>query len=166
MTPLTTAEPAEDLSTIRAEIDDLDDTLQLLVAARLGLARRAAAAKGGAYLFRPARARAVLARVSDGPVPAPLAHALWSALMAGALAEEGTREIVVTDAALVVPAMLRFGTVLPVRTDPGAGALAPDAIVIVARGTPPPPGAVILDDVLDGAGAVAGHIVGPAGERA
>ena len=165
MTPLTTAEPAEDLSTIRAEIDDLDDTLQVLVAARLGLARRAAAAKGGAYLFRPARARAVLARVSDGPVPAPLAHALWSALMAGALAEEGTREIVVTDAALVVPAMLRFGTVLPVRVE-AAAALAPDTILIVARGAPPPPGAAILDDVLDGAGAVAGHIVGPAGERA
>lgn len=160
----TTAEAHPALATIRDAIDQLDDELRALIARRIELARAAAHAKSGRDLFRPEREHAVLARAASGPVAPALGRAVWTQLIAGALMAEGVAEIVVATEALRVPALLRFGQVLPVRVaaDAALHAARPDALVIMAA---PPPGCVALDAVVDADGRTVGHVVGPAGVR-
>ncbi len=154
----TSAAPATDLAGIRARIDAIDDQLLALVGQRLALAREVGRLKAHRHLVRADREAALLARVAAGPVPARVAYALWVQLIAAMLAEEGIAEIVITDERLRLPAMLRFGQVLPVRLEPDGLARAHrhDAITIVPPGTIPPPGCAALMALPDGAGLVIG----------
>jgi chorismate mutase len=152
------AAPAPDLASIRARIDAIDDQLLSLVAQRLALAREVGRLKAHRHLLRAEREAELLARVTAGPVPARVAQALWVQLIAAMLAEEGIAEIVITDERLRLPAMLRFGQVLPVRLEPDALGRAHrhDAITIVPPGTVPPAGCALLMALPDGAGLVIG----------
>lgn len=146
------------LARIRAAIDLIDDRLLALVGERLALAREVGRIKGQRHLVRPEREAELLARVAAGPVPGRVAHAIWVQLIAAMLAEEGIAEIVITHEQLRLPALLRFGQVLPVRLDPDGLAAAGrhDAITIAPPDAVPPPGCAILMALPGGAGLVIG----------
>lgn len=163
--PLPTA--VRTLGDIRADIDRIDEALLALVADRLALAEEVKMLKARARLFRPDREAELFARVTAGPVPAPVGRAIWTQLIAGMLAAEGVSEILFTDEALRIPALLRFGQVLPLRHDPDAltHACRYDAIVVALPDQPAPSGCVVLAPVHDETGAVVGQVIGAEGDK-
>lgn len=150
--------PLSSLAGIRAQIDAIDDRLLALVAERLALAREVGRIKAHRYLVRADREAELLDRVATGPLPPRVARALWVQLIAAMLAEEGIAEIIITEERLRLPALLRFGQVLPVRLDPEglAHAHRHDAITIAPAGAVPPPGCAVLLALPDDAGLVVG----------
>ena len=155
---LPAASVAPGLETIRSRIDTIDDQLVALVADRLALAREVGWIKGHRHLVRADREAALLDRVAAGPLPPAVARAIWVQLIAAMLAEEGMVEIVVAEEALRLPAILRFGQVLPIRVAPDwrGHAARHDAITIAPPDAAPPPGCTVLMALPDGAGLVIG----------
>ena len=114
-TTLARIAPPDTLEDLRAEIDAIDAQLLALIAQRLGIADRVRAVKpGGVTLFRPEREIAMLARVSAGPIPAPLANTIWRAFIGAMLAREGLTRVVADPPELVAVARARFSGQLPV----------------------------------------------------
>lgn len=153
-------EPSTTLSSIRYEIDRVDDAILALLARRFALAPEVRKLKNGKRLFRPEREAALLARVSHGPVPSSVARAVWTQIIAGMLQAEGVGEVVISEERLRLPAVMRFGQVLPVRVDPEAQyAEALDRILIVSADTALPPGCTRLAEVRDSEQVVVGHVI-------
>jgi chorismate mutase len=146
------------LARVRSAIDAIDDRLLDLVAERLALAREVGRIKRHRHLVRADREAALFARVEAGPLPPQVARAIWAQLIAAMLAEEGIAEMILADEALRLPALLRFGQVLPARVDADWVVHAPrhDAIVIAPAQAQPPPGCAVLLALPGGAGVVIG----------
>jgi chorismate mutase len=160
--PAASVAPA--LDAIRRRIDAIDDQLLALVADRLALAREVGRIKGHRHLVRADREAALLARVAAGSLPPAVARAIWVQLIAAMLAEEGIVEIIVAEEALRLPAILRFGQVLPIRVAPDwrRHAARHDAITIAPPDAAAPPGCAVLMALPE----CAGLVIGPDPEAA
>lgn len=159
MTPNLKAVPPEwSLAQLRAEIDRIDAQLLALIAERLALAPEIAARKCGEPLFRPGRESALFARLGAEPV----VRGVWTQLIAGMLAAQGVRAVLLTEERLRVAALLRFGAVIPMTVDPCALARAAEAEVIVVAppGTEPPRGCARLCELPDHSGTLAAIVIG------
>lgn len=88
------ADASPSLAQLRAEIDEIDDTLLALLQRRVAIGRRVAAAKGdsaGPFL-RPGREAAILRRLAgqaaDGDLPVAVIERVWREILAANLARQ------------------------------------------------------------------------------
>lgn len=100
--------PATSLSTLRAELDQVDDALHDLLMQRAGIVARVAAlgAKGPVAL-RPGREADILRRLlrrHHGPLPRRLLPRIWRELFAATTAMQGNYAITVCEAGAPQPA--------------------------------------------------------------
>jgi chorismate mutase len=114
---------APDLEMLRAEIDDVDDTLLALIEQRLAKAAAIATLKSreqpNCLRLRPDRERNVLDRVAEraGRLPEPAVRTIWRELMGLSLQTQSRTEIVLCaphrPVAIADGARLRFGCQAP-----------------------------------------------------
>jgi len=82
---------ADDIESLRREIDGIDDELLKLLNRRAGVAQRIGAAKGGAVAYRPERESEILRSLrerSRGPLPAERAIAVFREVISACRAME------------------------------------------------------------------------------
>lgn len=93
------AAPGDTLSTLRAELDHLDDQLHDLLMQRAEVVERVAAVKGGVAL-RPGREAEIIRRLlarHKGALPRRTIVRIWRELLAGTTAMQGGFQIAVCD---------------------------------------------------------------------
>jgi len=120
---------ADDLASLRAEIDTLDDTLHDLVMRRSTIVARLAAsrAKGATIPLRPGREASILRRLlarHAGPLPRDAIVRLWRELFASSSALQGKLSVAAFVAApgtgLARLAREHFGTAANIRNHPSS----------------------------------------------
>ena len=88
------ADASPSLAQLRAEIDEIDDTLLALLQRRVAIGRRVAAAKGDASgpFLRPGREAAILKRLAaqaaDGDLPVAVIERVWREILEANLARQ------------------------------------------------------------------------------
>ena len=119
--------PADDLASLRAEIDALDDALHDLLMRRSAIVARLASsrAKGATVPLRPGREAAILRRLiarHAGPLPKAALVRMWREIFADSIALQNSFSVVAQAAApgvgLARLARDHFGGVTPVRSHP------------------------------------------------
>lgn len=111
-----------DLAALRAELDQIDDSIHGLLMQRAQVVERVArAGKRGAY--RPGREASIIRRLlhrHGGSLPAPTLVRMWREMLAGTTAMQGTFIVAVCDpdgsASYTQAAREHFGTLTPLHT--------------------------------------------------
>ncbi|MBE9604854.1 chorismate mutase [Acetobacteraceae bacterium H6797] len=109
-----------DLSTLRAEIDQIDTALHDLLMRRADTVARMASgrAKGSGPTFRPGREAQILRRLfarHQGPMPRTAILRFWRDLIASSLAQQGNFLVATYGAETEVYARQHFGLLAPTR---------------------------------------------------